>query len=366
MAAFTDLAKRVFGSEGDPTIGELSSIRQLHFEASTLVIETYRDMVSQDSSDGAPMRKLPLPEKRARKEVQQARLTGIDMEGELDPAYQLIDACNHQLENTVVYWLAPSKCPKREVEIIAGFKEKPSVLQVENSTIKVGGPSTTIECDTSDSLRCQWAWQRRGLAYDQCKMISYGVHQKWIQRMLDCLSVLPPPTFAAVTLSQCVRADKEMFLLLSQEGLASFKLDASGKPPLDAVMSRLMFDQRINQFLLPMQKSQAVKIPNSATKDPPEKPTRPPKIPRVATEKAKAKAQARGGPKNKPASLAQYETRTKFGNACWGFNLEDGCSNKTEKDPKSGWMKCEKGLHVCAACHKPGHSVLTCKSANKE
>ena len=39
-AAFTDLAKRVFGSEGDPTIGELSSIRQLHFEASTLVIQT--------------------------------------------------------------------------------------------------------------------------------------------------------------------------------------------------------------------------------------------------------------------------------------------------------------------------------------
>ena len=26
-----------------------------------------------------------------------------------------------------------------EVEIIAGFKEKPSVLQVENSTVKVGG-----------------------------------------------------------------------------------------------------------------------------------------------------------------------------------------------------------------------------------
>ena len=328
-AAFTDLARRVFGSEGDPTIGELSSIRQLHFEASTLVIQTYRDMVSQDSSDGAPMRKLPLPD-------------------------------------TVVYWLAPSKCPKREVEIIAGFKEKPSVLQVENSTVKVGGPSTTIECDTSDSLRCQWAWQRRGLAYDQCKMISYSVHQKWIQRMLDCLSVVPPPTFAAVTLSQCVRADKEMFLLMSQEGLASFKLDASGKPPLDAVMSRLMFDQRINQFLLPMQKSQVVKVPNSPAKDPLEKPTRPQKIPRVATEKAKAKAQARGGPKNKPASLSQCETRTKFGNACWGFNLEDGCSNKTEKDPKSGWMKCEKGLHVCAACHKPGHSVLTCKSANKE
>ena len=159
-------------------------------------------------------------------------------------------------------------------------------------------------------------------------------------------------------------------LLMSQEGLPSFKPGASGKPPLDDVIARLSFNPRVSQFLLPMQKSQVVKAPTPPTQNPSkdslEKPTPPPKVPRIATEKAKAKAKARGGPKNKPASLAQYETRTRFGNACWGFNLEDGCSNKTEKDPKSGWMKCEKGLHVCAACHKPGHSVLTCKSANKE
>ena len=36
-------------------------------------------------------------------------LAGIDMDGELDPAYQLIDACNHQLENSVIYWLATLK-----------------------------------------------------------------------------------------------------------------------------------------------------------------------------------------------------------------------------------------------------------------
>ena len=359
--AFKGLASKVFAT-GDPTVGELSCIRQLHFEASTLVIQTYRDMVSHDSSDGAPMRKLPLPEKRARKEAQQLKLRGIDMNGELDPSYQLIDACNHQMENAVIYWLAPSKCPKREQEIIAGFKEKPSTLQVENNTVKVGGPSVSVECDASDSLRCQWAWMRRGLAYDQCKMLSYHVHQKWIQRLLDCLSQIPPPNFAAVTLTQCIRADKEMFLLMSQEGLLSFKPGASGVPPLDAVMSRLAFDQRITQFLLPMQKSQVVKTAPSKDKDNSKPPPPPHKVPRVASEKAKAKAKARGGPKNKPSSLAAYDTKTKFGNACWAFNLEDGCANKTEKDPKSGYQRCEKGLHVCAACHKPGHSVINCKA----
>ena len=335
-------------------------------QVETVNPQTYRDMVSHDSTDGAPLRKLPLPETRARKEAQQARLAGIDMDGELDPAYQLIDACNHQLENAVIYWLAPSKCPKREVEVIAGFKEKPSTLQVENNTVKIGHPGSTVECDTSDSLRCQWAWMRRGLAYDQCRMISYSVHQKWIQRLLDCLSQVPPPGFSGVTLSQCIRADKEIFLMMSQEGLLSFKPGASGKPPLDAVMTRLSFDVRVTQFLLPMQKGQVAKAPNPP-KDPSkdDKQLPPPKIPRLATEKAKAKAKARGGPKNKPASLAQFDTRTKFGNACWGFNLEDGCSNKTEKDSKSGWMRCEKGFHVCAACHKPGHSVINCKTVNR-
>ncbi|CAE7366831.1 unnamed protein product, partial [Symbiodinium sp. KB8] len=328
--AFKDLTRKVYGHD-EPTVGELSSIRQLHFESSTLVIQTYRDMVTHDSGDGAPLRKLPLPEKRARKESQQARLAGLDMDGELDPSYQLIDACNHQLENAVIYWLAPSKCPKREVEVIAGFKEKPSTLQVENNTVKIGHPGATVECDTSDSLKCQWAWMRRGLAYDQCRMISYSVHQKWVQRLLDCLSQVPPPGFASVTLSQCIRADKEIFLMMSQEGLLSFKPGASGKPPLDAVMTRLSFDVRVTQFLLPMQKGQVTKV-QTPTKD--DKTLPPPKIPKVATEKAKAKAKARGGPKNKPASLAQYETRTKFGNACWGFNLEDGCSNKTEKAEK--------------------------------
>ena len=155
--------------------------------------------------------------------------------------------------------------------------------------MKVGGPSVSVECDASESLRCQWAWMRRGLAYDQCKMLSYHVHQKWIQRLLDCLSQIPPSSFSAVTLTQCIRADKEMFLLMSQEGLLSFKPGASGVPPLDAIMSRLAFDQRITQFLLPMQKSQVVKTAPSKDKDNSKPPPPPHKVPRVASEKAKAK-----------------------------------------------------------------------------
>ena len=55
-------------------------------------------------------------------------------------------------------------------------------------------------------------------------------------------------------------------------------------------------------------------------------------------------AKARGGPKNKPSSLAAYDTKTKFGNACWAFNLEDGCANKTEKSLSLGIRSVRKGF----------------------
>ena len=165
------------------------------------MVQTYRDLVNQDTSEGVSSKKLPVPEKRARLNTQQARLGGLAIEGELEPAYQLLDATNQQYESGVLVWLPPSKCPKREIEIIAGFKEKPGAVQVENNMLKVGAATPALDCDISDSLRVQWAWMRRGIAYDQCRMISWSVHQRWIQKLLDSLSQVPPPGYAATSIA---------------------------------------------------------------------------------------------------------------------------------------------------------------------
>ena len=166
-------------------------------------------------------------------------------------------------------------------------------------------------------------------------MISYGTHQKWVQRLLDSLSTAPPPGYNPISLTQCIRADKELFLLMSQENLSSFKPGSSGDPPLDALMGRLMYDVRIGQFLLPLPKGTSAAVASSGGGGE----SRAPNLKRgsqtqAPSGKAKAKAKARGGPKNKPASLASFDTRSKHGNLCWGFNLEDGCENKVEKDPQ--------------------------------
>ncbi|CAE7351602.1 NaCP60E, partial [Symbiodinium sp. CCMP2592] len=225
--------------------------------ATTLVVQTYRDMVTNDPSDPSHTRKVPVPEKRARLEFQRRRLSGMEISGELEPSHQLLDIANQQYESGVLTWIPASKCAKREAEVLALGKDRSSLLQVEQNVIKVGPGDQAIACDVSDPLRFQWAMMRRGIAFDNCHLLSWDVHQRWVQKMLDCLSATPPPSYSPVSLNQCMRADKELFLLLAREAVPPFKVDSLGVSPLDAKFSAMMYDVRLQQFLLPLPKQTA-------------------------------------------------------------------------------------------------------------
>ena len=121
-------------------------------------------------------------------------------------------------------------------------------------------------------------------------MISWDVHPKWVQKMLDCLSMTPPPGYSAVTLNQCMRADKELFLLLAREVVPPFKVDSLGVSPLDSKFQALMYDVRLQQYLLHMQKPTAALV--TAVDDCPADPP-PGKGKGKGKPKGKAKAKVR-------------------------------------------------------------------------
>ena len=147
-----------------------SSFRRLHFESSTLVVAQLKARVMGEQDEGK--QKLPIVEKQARLADQKRRLQGIDIDGELQPSYHLIDAVNAMIETSSVLWIAPSKATSRDQEIQHGSKSLPSVVKLEQHTLKLAPSDADFEADCRDSIQLQWCLQRRALALDQVRLSS--------------------------------------------------------------------------------------------------------------------------------------------------------------------------------------------------
>ena len=91
------------------------------------------------------------------------------------------------------------------------------MLSLEQQMVKLAATEDHITVDTSTDLQLQWALQRRGLAFDQCTLLSHDVHETWVQQLLGQLTRDAPTGFARVTVTQIIRADRELFTLMAQE-----------------------------------------------------------------------------------------------------------------------------------------------------
>lgn len=199
--------------------------------------------------------------------------------------------------------------------------------------------------DTGPELKLQWCWQRRGVAFDRCGLMSWSVHEKWVSTMLSNLSKETPRGFSNSRTEQLIRADRELFTILSQEHVGTLLPDAAGVSPLDTRVQALMTDPRVTMFMLPLPS------PHRAIKEDVDKSTKaevdkPPKPPQKKAKEARAE-------KSCPDEFKKDKMDYAHGRICWGFNMKDGCSLSTQKqDGKPS--KCNKGYHVCANCQKAG------------
>eukprot|EP00435_Cladocopium_sp_Y103_P074532 s33_g49.t1 len=296
-------------------------------------------------------RKLPPVEKVARLNEQQARLKGLTIRGELQPSYSLVDMVAGIYESGSIVWIPPSKCTKRDAEVQQSLKEKPTTLTVEQQTLKLAAGEPKILADTSSELMVQWAFQRRGLAFDQCKLISNDVHDRWVQLLLTQLTKDPPPGYSKVQMDQVLRADKELFTLMAQEHSGPFVTGPKGELPLDLLVLKLMHDPRISMNLLPLPQHSSRAAASSSVDGEPVRTA--PK--RIAQPKKKFKAFAKAKA-NCPAELRGYNQFDDMGNPiCWAYNMSSGCKEET----KDG--RCKKGSHVCITCKRSNHSLVTCR-----
>ena len=352
---FDTLAQAVFG--GGFTLGQTSMLRRLHFESTTLMIASVKQRVDGESSDRPDsVKRIPVAEKRYRLEQQEQRLAGIAISGELEPSHQLLDLTNNVLETGSIIWIAPSRCTKRSEEVQLSIKERPSAVQVENQQLKIAQISEDFKADCGSEIKLQWCLQRRGIAMDQCQLLTWATHEAWVQQLFRTLSQQAPPNFQPVKMDQLVRADRELWTLLAQEHKGTLKVSAAGEVPLDGLFKRFCQDPRITMFLLPAPAGAKVVDKEVAPKRPPT--TGPTQASAKSSTSKKRKTRAE---KQCPDELKKFNLRCEHGPVCWAYNLKTGCRNTTTGKPS----RCAKGFHVCANCHKAGHSVVVCRGLAK-
>ncbi|CAE7743608.1 unnamed protein product [Symbiodinium sp. CCMP2592] len=244
QAEMDAFAVKILGAA--PRLGDVSILKRLMFESATYVIAQSRQAVQGDSAEQP--RKLPLAEKQARAEDQRRRLSGVHIERDLVPSHALVDLCCH-MHDVGITWISPGKCTSRESEIQLSTKDQSKIFRLEDNSLKVGSEQPKDIASYDSPIKLQWCLQRRGLALDQAKVLTWAQHERWVHCLLHALTKECPPGFHKPDMNRIVQADREAWLIMASE-VPSLKPSTAGEYPLGKALDALRTDPRITMYLM--------------------------------------------------------------------------------------------------------------------
>ena len=307
---------------------------------------------SECADASQPIRKLPFVEKQSRLDTQRKKLPGLPHTPEQQPSHSLIDTVYNIVESGNIVYVQPSKCHSRENEVQTESKSKSkTMITLEQGALKQTVVSDLQDLDTSTELKLYFALQRRHLAFDLVGLLSWAVCQKWLDKMMSTLVSDAPTSFNAITITQVMKADREMFSILASEFKGSLKAALGARPPLDEIFEKLMHDPRINIHLIAMPKLNSAPLKRPLENDA-GKPNPGPRKPFKRIKPGEKPVP------QMPEELAGLNKRTEAGKPlCWHFDMAKGCNNPV----KAG--RCRFGMHDCMKCLKTGHGAARCKTS---
>ena len=207
-----DMAEFCNNVRAHASLGESSAVKRLHFESVTLVMaELKQQVASNDISE--PSKRLPFLDKQNLLAAQKACIVGLSHKGEQLPSHALIDAAYSIVESGAIVYLPPSKCGSRDMEIQTDVKQKPKqLITIEQGTLKTSSGDNLQSIDVGTEMRLHYAFQRRGLAFDLVRLVSWEQHQEWTNKLFNALASDTPQNFNGPSLSSLLRADRELFV----------------------------------------------------------------------------------------------------------------------------------------------------------
>ena len=333
----------------EPTVGEFAVLRKLLHECYAMTSAELKSSVER--VEDQPMKRLAQPERADRLKRQQARLPGLRIVGKLEPSDRLVDRFAHMYDENRLVYVELSKCTSKEQEVLNISQKEDRHMVVDSSGgVKVKDKETKLEADVSTDLMIRMALMRRGLAMDQCNLLTYTKHDLWVEKVFDIRTDPPIDGFSTVTLSQVIQADRKLFVKLAEQTRDGIQVNATGKP-LDKVFETAMQHPDVLHILQPIPAPRAVRQEKIETRSPG------PYDSGKGLGKQKGKSKGKGSTTIRmPAGLEEGVPATKAGNPiCFDFNF-----NKCRLPVSRG--RCKKGLHICCfkGCHKPDHNYSSC------
>eukprot|EP00435_Cladocopium_sp_Y103_P029765 s285_g7.t1 len=353
-----DALKNLLDDDPDSvTIGQLSSIRRLMFDAQTLCASQIKSTLS--GSDVGRKAELVPAERATRIQNQKIRLQGMELTGPLECSHMSYDYVAKMLEADVPMYLEPHRFTTRSSEVA---REKPGKeLVLDNVNLTVKDAERKDKCQISNELQLHQALTRRSLACDLMQVCTFRHMERWHRHLLDQLQTPAPPGYKQPTMEQVMRADRAGWVKMSEKVL-TLKRNAEGALPLDAALDALQADPSVMFNLMPLPADKQASHAKQTDASQADGSGRPLKV-RKTEKPGKGKGKGKGKNKSKPSSKGKMPTeliglhqQTKTGKRmCYNFNLERGC----DLAPAGG--ECGRGLHTCMRCFG-SHSAHQCKA----
>ena len=344
---FTDWMTNLNGGV-PPTLGAAAAMRRLHFESEVVLTAALRASVEQPQPEGSTPKPLPYAERTARVETLQRTLPGLNLQGTHEPSMALVDECVHQYESRTLRYLEPARCNSRETEVMTAKTDKK--LRLDTNSLAIKESKSMPEEDVGSAYKLHLCLRRRAVAYELSGLISFRVHEQYNELLLKRLGTDPPPGYQATSISQILRADKEVFVHLSQT-VRNIRPDANEVRPLDAALLDSLQDYSVAFHLVPLPASSSSSGANSGGYGP-----------------AKTYNDDSGGQKGRPYGKSRGKGKKGTGGSAQAPKAYKGCVGRDnrnrplcfnwnlgtcDKAPAGG--SCDKGRHACfkLGCFKP-------------
>ena len=336
-----------------------SAIKRLVFEAGTFVVAELKDAISSPGVEG--VKRLTPQERDSRFQAVQQKLGIFALTGPYEPSHNLVDLCSGMASSQCITHVALSKCASREMEVASGKRDE-QLLRLENSSLKLASKPQQVKVDVSSELRVAQALTRRGVALEMCGVCSFSEHESYARALLAHVRRPAPPGYQPPTLDQALRADRELWIRVSETVRHQFA-GTHGTGPVDEAIKSHKDSAPVLFHLRPMPL-------------PPKLPPNPLRRPWTAAQegkgnkgkqdkgKGKGKGKQKGKGKgttriqtNVPAALKGLDPNYNGEAICFDYSLPHGCQLETWETPSG--VSCRKGLHICMRCHG-AHSASGC------